>query len=536
MENVRKGIRDRLSELPEYGIVIVLMPLHVLFILTVLVPRLGNLNLFDESFYITVGYLFHEGELPRFAHSPLVCLIYAITYAFVKEYSQWMLYCATAVRMMNFMLLWLALYLVSRQFRDRIPLPLPLFLFLCYPIADTLLTNPSYALFAALSMLALSLVLQDMKHPDSPASMIMASLVLAGAALTRLDGIVLFFVLIPLCFFVSRGRWIGTLLELLLPFCSVLGGYFLLYYGYTGSWEHGVSARSYHAFEQGEGVAYQHRYQGQDPLVEGELRARQLYGTAEENRNSIINAVLRNPGACMKRIFYSIIHLPRQILRAYGKYWAIPLLFLAAVGSIQYLADRDRRLPVLCAWSLHLLIYGITFFREEYFLLIYAIPLLLAATGLWQWSRYGIRKWLLISENQKSIFFLLVIIAALIFRIHHMWDDLKMQKNIPSYEEVVLYLSEAHEMRQPVATYAMGPIWAAKMVPVLLSGKRDIQNLEQLTSWLRGQKVELVLVDELLQNREPEIYQIIQSGLGAGFQLQFQSSEERIMVFRLISD
>ena len=84
MENVRKGIRDRLSELPEYGIVIVLMPLHVLFILTVLVPRLGNLNLFDESFILPL-VICSMRRTARFAHSPLVCLIYAITYAFVKS-------------------------------------------------------------------------------------------------------------------------------------------------------------------------------------------------------------------------------------------------------------------------------------------------------------------------------------------------------------------------------------------------------------------------------------------------------------------
>jgi len=194
----------------------------------------------------------------------------------------------------------------------------------------------------------------------------------------------LFFVFILISIIVSRPLKAvrASLLACTIPFGLALGGYLLFYGLVTGSFGLGTHRRAYPAFEQGQGVAYEHLYT-RNAYVEGQVEARRLFGTPEENRQSILNAINRNPTAFLQRVGQTAKKLPRQICYAYGAWLGLVLLFLAVRGAVEMARKKVfLRLGILFAWPVHLLVYFLTFFRPEYFLLPFFVVFSLAAAGI----------------------------------------------------------------------------------------------------------------------------------------------------------
>ena len=178
----------------------------------------------------------------------------------------------------------------------------------------SILKFQSDALFAVNSAFALWQLLRY-RNTGAEKHVWLASMFCGFAALTRNDGLILFFIFILLILFVVNKNHlplIKKLIAALVPFVLLVIGYLLVYALSTGIFYMGTSDRSWVAFVQGQYFIY-----GDDPDCEvNQLqcavnRAEETYGTKEENNSSVFNAVLGNPQAYADRLERSLGKYPK---------------------------------------------------------------------------------------------------------------------------------------------------------------------------------------------------------------------------------
>jgi len=268
---------------PSKFLIPLLFILNVVLVFPVFFPNLSDIGLWDESIYINSGRgLVDGGLLQRFAWNPLLSFLYGLIYIPIKGTTFWLIHSCTIGRFILFGLMWWSAYLVSKQLIHLSHPFIMIALLIISPALTYLLPNPSDALFTAMSAFALWQVLsfyneKKLKH------VWMASLFVGLSALSRNDGLILFCIFIILVVFLSIPikRFKTSLVAGVLPFAVLVGGYFVLYGLVSGVFKLGIIERTYIAFEQGQGFAYEY------PVGHGMLDARKFYGTPEENQYSI---------------------------------------------------------------------------------------------------------------------------------------------------------------------------------------------------------------------------------------------------------
>jgi hypothetical protein len=206
-----------------------------------------------------------------------------------------------------------------------------------------------------------------------------SGLLLGLAALTRLDGLLLGAILIPvLWFFRGRNRPAARgALVFAGSFALPVAVYLLIYAAAAGSWDPQIAQRSYLAFEQGHNFLYTDRYE-----VVPSPSAADLYGTAEENGNSVLRAIARNPRAFLRRLPLVAANAVRMYYDAYSILGGAMFLFLA-VGGAAVLWKDPRRIVLGLAllWSLPLLGYALASYRPGFFGMLFPVLLTLAVAG-----------------------------------------------------------------------------------------------------------------------------------------------------------
>ena len=206
-----------------------------------------------------------------------------------------------------------------------------------------------------------------------------SGLLLGLAALTRLDGLLLGALLIPVLWFfrgrtrsAARGAGIfaaGVVLPVAL--------YVLIYAASTGSWDPQIGQRSYLAFEQGHNFLYTDRYE-----VVPSPSSADLYGTAEQNGNSVLRAIARNPRAFLRRVPLVAANAVRMFYDAYSILGGAMFLFLAAGGAVA-LWKQSRRavLGLALLWCLPLMGYTLASYRPGFFGMLLPVLLALVVAG-----------------------------------------------------------------------------------------------------------------------------------------------------------
>ena len=369
----------------EILIVVLVFLIQMFFSLGRFFPTLRDINLWDEAVYINTGRLLVSGVLPPFAHNPLIGVLYALTYLPFTASPFWLMQSASLGRIILFTLLWWSGYLLARRFANIFhPLIWVGLLFSTTMVTD-ILYNSSDSLFAAMSALALWKLMTYYENREAK-EIGWASFFIGLAACSRNDGLVLFpfFVLISLFFLRStKIKW-KTLLLTILPFCALVGGYLLLYRLVAGSFMFGTVERSYVAFQQGEISVYQGNPScQQSDIACAVLESQALYGTPQENNNSVLSAISHNPRAFLARTINTIRTLPGMIYGIYGKREAYLLFLLAFLGIYELLRQRRFALMgILLAWVAYLGIYFFTFFKDAYLETPYFIMFILAAIGI----------------------------------------------------------------------------------------------------------------------------------------------------------
>jgi hypothetical protein len=576
-ETALKGrtFRDRFGT--EQLFVILLFGLNVFLILYRFFPTLRDLNLWDEAVYINTGKRLVEGELTSFARNPLVGLLYGLTYLPYLHSPFWMMQSAMLGRILLFGLLWLSGYLVARRLAGVLrPLVFAGFLFL-FPVLNSILDNPSDALFAAISGMAFWQLL-SFHHTRQTKNLWLASLFAGLSALSRNDGVTLFIVMVAISLFYlktsgSKGK---DLLAMLLPFALLVGGYALLYGLVNGDFNLGVKERSYVAFQQGQVQVYAAADGCQQSLTKCAVaEAQRLYGTPAENNNSILKAISRNPQAYFQRVLHTLRSLPEMIYTAYGKREGYVVLFLALAGIYGLVRGRNFQiLGLLLGWLVYLGVYFITFFRIGYlqtpFFIVFALGVIglqtmvsdlsnrrsalawtalllgLALVGLLKPLPYlyfsmvvvVISLWLARlylqstkdSRDWQMPALLIVLGGILLIRGAFNPSNIQPHGEIPE-EQAILVLQERLPENSAVAAGAPGAAWAARMQYVgLVDPEFVITTTDGLHQQLKLLGVRAIYVDDYLIRQNTHVWDLIEPGIGEFYEEIFSGRDGSVRV------
>ena len=570
-----RTLRDRIGTGQPF--VLLLFGLSVFLNLYRFFPSLRDLNLWDEAVYIQTGKLLAEGQLTSFARNPLIGVLYALTYLPFLHSPFWMMQSAMLGRFILFASLWLSGTLVARQLSGVLrPLVFAGFLFV-FPLLNNILDNPSDALFAAASGFTFWQALRFHQTRDER-SLWLASLFAGLSALARNDGVTLFAILAVIAALhvkSLKNKWRASA-ALLLPFALLVGGYILLYGLVSGDFNLGVKERSFVAFQQGQVQVYV----PDGTCLGSEMKcavaqAQRIYGTPQENNNSILTAIRRNPQAFTGRVVHTLRGLPEMIYTAYGKREAYAILFLAMAGIYELLRRRNyATLGLLLGWLSYLGVYFITFFRLGYLQTPYFIVFALGVIGLeaivnalasrketliWSALLLGLalvgilrslnylyfsmlillggmwlaRLWLgtqAEAPDRPVPAWLILLGALLLIRGGFNPPDIPRRGEIPEEQAIVL-LQDRLPADSPVAAGAPGAAWAARMEYVgLVDPDFAASSAEELHTQLNLLGVKAIYVDSYLTRQNPYVWGLIESGIGEFYERIFPGGEGPVQV------
>ena len=502
--------------------------------------------------------LIEHGDWPRLAGNPLITLLFGLTYLPFKSSIHWMIYSISLGRLILFALLWLGTYLMAKEVEDfASPLVVLGFLFVT-PLTLEMLRFPSDPLFAALSALSLWQLLKYRKHPKLK-HLIFASIFMAMAGLARNDGLLQFVILVVLTALLAfrKNIWWRSIGSVIIPFLVIVGGYVLLRGASTGDFNLGINERTYSNFESGQQIIYSGPGElGQ--VIESRIEARRIFGTREENKNSVLRAISNNPDAYIDRLVATIKRLPTTALEAYGKRFAIVIFYFVVRGTVALIRKKQYLLlAILVLWPMHLVTgFVITLFRSGHLQFPFYVVFVLGSIGLTatisnlrsQWERLAITTVLLgfsvygLLDNKLAIFygaaltlaaiwiiifsrkrgyptkleaFLVVFAVGIIVRGGFPSPKLPVL-GIDPKEQAVVFLSETFQQGTFVGAGSPGVVWASKMNYAGLNAS-DVpvnRSSEEFIDWMRDRGIKIIYVDHSLYNSAPRVWELIEPQIG----------------------
>jgi len=178
-----------------------------------------------------------------------------------------------------------------------------------------------------------------------------------------------------------------------MPFIMIVGGYVIIYGLSTGNFSLGTAERTYDNFEAGQIATYGGE-EGLNAAVDAKREAQRLFGTADENDYSILNAIKRNPAAYLNRLKRVSLELPGQMIKAYSGKWVVLLAFWSIWGMALLIRKRDwSLLALLILWTSPFLSgFIITIFRTGHLLFPSLVILSSVAIGLMDYAGRCLQK------------------------------------------------------------------------------------------------------------------------------------------------
>jgi hypothetical protein len=581
IERLRALVINRATDADQWWAAIALMfILNVVLALPVLMPNLKDIGMFDESLYIEQGRKLAANDLPALDGSPITLSFFALTYIPVHESDFWLIHSATIGRFVLFTLLWVSSYLVAKRI-SNISSPLIMVGFLLVsPALTSLVTNGSHALFTAISAFALAQIISFSRTRELPILWLASVLVSLSLFVRMGEGIFLLvaFVMVSILIGISSGRVGAILAAAVIPVVVIVGGYMLIYYSSTGKSPFGTGEYFYGTFEQGHALAYSDQHSGS--WAEGQVEARRLFGTGEQNKNSVVTAIRHNPTAYLGRV-------PRlakiALLTAIGIYGPLSLWFfmLALQGCIELVRKKQTvLLCILLLWSSYLLIYILLVFQPTHFLFPFPVVICLASIGLtsvisvsnkqrYLWSAILVGLIVLAIGRDSSLPFIasavalliglwivwiatnryhnleVVVPVALVFLFSMMLlsrdggaPPRKLRKlGIAADEQAVLFLRKNFAEDTRMAAYSIVPR-AAKMKRVNLLGliifKGSVEkwSAQDLQRWMIDNNLETIYVDDQVRQYEA-LWTLIKSQIGKSLEIAYSSDNQDVQILHL---
>ncbi len=209
-----------------------------------------------------------------------------------------------------FGMLWLSFYALARQLEKYISKYVIIGLLFVTTVFFPILENQSDALFIPLSVLAL-LFLIRFSDTHKIKNVWLSSLFVGLGILTRFESILLIITLVV--FTLLLGRHSHKLMKLisaaLAPALIVLMLFFLINLLTFGHLNIGADNKSYEFFQMNN--AFLPGSKNAQAFAAGE----EIFGSDEENKNSIFRAILHNPLATGERILANLLILPDLFLK-----------------------------------------------------------------------------------------------------------------------------------------------------------------------------------------------------------------------------
>ncbi len=559
-------------------IALLLFLLHVLLVSPRFLPHLNDIGVWDEAVYINSGRELLDGKLPTFTNNPAVVALYALTYLPVHASPYWLVHSCAIGRFIIFGLLWLGSFLVACQLAELASPFILIALLTISPALTQLLDNGSNALFAAMSGFALWQFLsfqrtRNLKH------LWFCSLFLGIAALSRNEGNVLFLVFLglSLALCIPAGLVRKGLIACLVPFTILVGGYVLVYGLCTGDFKTGIAERSYYTFEMGHGMAFAESYGKHQFYVEGQLDARRLFGTPEENHFSVLTAIRRNPAAYLQRIMPLTKHAIRNIFADYWWYFGLLCFAFTARGIIELIKKKSfMLLATLLLWSAYSVLYVLLCYQPSHLLMPFFSVFSLASVGIHAFARNMASKrerylwsagflavaivaagrgrfpngpltasliallgfwltWLLMDRyegvrNNRVTGYLILLSVGLILRFGLPQSEARLLGSATD-ERAVLYLSTHFERGARIAAWGPGKIWTAKMDHVLMAPNlRYFKSSQDVSEWMDREKVEAIYSDDDLRKYEPIVWDALQKQIGNSLKVAFDGGEGAVQI------
>jgi hypothetical protein len=559
-------------------IVLIIFLIHAALVSPVFFPSLSDIGVWDEATYINEGRELLHGKLPLYTENPAVAGLYTLTYLPVHASPYWLVHSCSIGRFVLFGLLWLAAYLVATELVGLASPFIMIALVATSPALVHLLSNGTDALFAAMSGFALWQFLsfqrtRELKH------LWLCSFFLGVAALSRSEGPVLFlvFVGLSLALCVPAGIIRKGLTACLVPFTILVGGYMLLHGLYTGDFNSGNAKRSYIAFEQGHGMAFAESYGTKQFYVEGQLDARRLFGTPEENHYSVLTAIRRNPTAYLQRIPPLAKQAIKDAFSGYEWYFGLFCFAFAARGLIDLVKRKSFvLLATLLLWPAYCVLYvllnsqpshllmpflsvfslasvGISAFsvnldnrRERYLWSACFLALAIAAAGRCRFPNGPLAEtlvmllglWLIwfVTDRYGSTQNMRVTSCLILLSV-----GLMVKPGIPHSEarvlgsaadgQAILYLAAHLQPGARIAAWGPGKIWNAKMEPVTMERDlRYMKSAQEVSDWMSRERIEAIYVDDNLREFEPAVWDAIQKQIGKSLEVAFNGGEGVVQI------
>jgi 4-amino-4-deoxy-L-arabinose transferase-like glycosyltransferase len=576
-----RNLPSRLTSLlpsanPVLWILLIVLFINVLLVSPKLMPGFADINPYDEAKYVESGWLLLKGEIRSLAWGPLVALFYAPVHLLSGSSLNWFMIEAWAGRFLLFICLWLSLtYLAFRlkgyAFReDASPFITVGLLFVTIPLFP-IIENQSDAVFVSLSVLSVAnLVAYARYHRLKNVGW--ASVFVGLGALARVETVVLLGTLVVLALAIGWRQLshLKILAASLLPAIGILACLSLVNLVNEGNLNLGVSNKSYESFEMNQSILTG----GNTELARQE--ARRLFGTEEENKSSVVRAILRNPRAFGLRIWANAKGIPWSYFYFFGKTQGFVLLLFSALGVYALIRKRAYALLlILFLWPLHAAI-PLGFLAKHVIPQTYYLPMILASIGIASAFDLDVtsleRAVLLILSvlfclyswiDHKPAFLigslLITVIYSLAWLFRARWGSSETVRLAPmllllsaglilrgsypfpqyttlgksSAELGVQYLEQNLAVRTNVLVPFPLPAVAAKMVDITTSSvPKNINTSQELWKWLTEKKVGAAYVDDQYPI-DKNITDLLGSGVGQYFELGFVSKDKQVRVYRV---
>nr|MBT6742763.1 hypothetical protein [Rhodospirillales bacterium] len=385
---------------------------------TYLLPHTTQINYWDEVIYVAGGKdLFLHHSLWPYPRGPIIAIIYAVIFPFMPASEYWLIAADMVGRILGYSLLFAGAWLVGRELEHRklAPALLLVALFTALPIYTILLPNPSYWTFASFVGLTLWLVLRYARTQERSALVGMAimstlclmsrpDLIFAASAL-----LAAVLVTRPL---LSRRTVHAALLMIALP-AACIAPYIGVYGLQSGSYIFGAESKLYDTFEAANQVLFSSEETAGkldfEKAAAAKVASEKAFGTAAENKHSVLRAIARNPGRFGQMVWRNTVKrtIP-DMMSAFGTripavgYTGLPIplrhvspiiLFFVIAGIVELARRKQwRLLLVLLIWPADIGLYLLTISFPGYYLYHLLEVMMLATIGLWA-TVARLRRW-----------------------------------------------------------------------------------------------------------------------------------------------
>jgi hypothetical protein len=503
----------------------------------------ANLPSLDESAYLWRGAVLVERlQFHALAWNPTASSVNGLLYLLVGRERLLLEKVSTIRRFLSFTVILLGTWWIGHLLLGkRGALLLLLLVGISKPIG-LVMANASEAMYTAFAVIAcgatLRLVDSFRKQPACSRGLIAIGILLSFTAMARIDGLVTALLLLPVIMVLHYLSYRS------MANAVVAGGHLVLAFVLwplvwtiatgvaTGDWPLELSRRSYIAFEQGQNVLFADSFLDKPNVPTAE----EVFGSASENRYSILRAALSNPKEFLRRLKRIPRNAFESMQRAYG-HSLFPVLILIVPGLWWLYLSQRRQGLVISTFLVPIVFYAFTFYRSGYFAVQspFVFTLVVAILMLpFSFSMIAVRE----HKKLSAIRIWSITTAAILLLLSFMqgWQNLSSfigRDWRRADREWITTLSDIIPEDSCVVAFDPTQLWYAGLEHHRDWGLyRSTRSPDQLLSWMRKHHCSWLIVDDAMRSYDPQFVEIVMASRPT-LQTVFEDMHQHRLLLRL---